>query len=218
MSFLKKAASILFHRTALVALLLILQLVVLVVMMVRFSGYFIYFYVFCVLLSIVVVLGIVNSRSDPGFKIAWIVPILLLPVFGGLVYLLCGGNQLPKRVQKKMQGMDRRMNDVLSPDFKAETLAPMGEDAVNQSRYLEKYARCPLYRGTATQYFSLGDYAFPQMLEELRKAEHYIFLEYFIIEPGAFWDPILAVLEEKARAGVDVRVLYDDVGSLYTLP
>ena len=63
-----------------------------------------------------------------------------------------------------------------------------------------------------------GDQAFPRMLEELEKAEHYIFLEYFIIQPGIFWDSILAILERKAAQGVEVRVMYDDMGCMFTLP
>ncbi len=56
------------------------------------------------------------------------------------------------------------------------------------------------------------------MLEELEKAEHYIFLEYFILEEGTMWDPILAILRRKAAEGVDVRVIYDDLGSIFKLP
>ena len=75
-----------------------------------------------------------------------------------------------------------------------------------------------MYTNTWTRYFPLGDDAFPVMLEELKKAEQYIFLEYFIIAPGVFWDSIVEILQEKHAAGVDVRVIYDDVGSLNTLP
>ena len=215
----KKAASILFHRTALVGLLLVLQVAILVVVMARFASYFIYFYLFCVVVSILVVLWIVNSRTDPGYKIAWIVPILLAPVFGGLVYLLSGGNQLSVRMRRKMEGMDRRLTEVLSDGYKADILEEQyGADAVNQSRYLERYAHCPLCVNTDAKYYPLGDDVFADMLEALRGAKRYIFLEYFIIDRGLFWNSILDILEEKARAGVDVRVIYDDVGCLYTLP
>lgn len=215
---LKKIASVVFHRTALVALLLILQLAVLIVMMVQFSEYFVYFYWFCIVVSVVVVLWIVGNRSDPGYKIAWIIPILVFPMFGGMVYLLFGGNRVSERVQRKMQSMNRKLVETLEDDFKADQLAVFGQDAVNQSRYLERFAHCPAYGNTATKYYALGDDAFPDMLEALRRAEHYIFMEYFIIEHGLFWDSILEILAEKARAGVDVRVLYDDIGSLFTLP
>lgn len=212
----KKLLYYLFHRTALVALLLILQVALFGVAIVRFSDYFVYFYFLCVLLSVFVVLHIVNSGEEPGYKIAWIVPILLFPVFGGLLYLLCGGDHLGDK--NKMQNMNRRLVKILSPDNKAEALIDFGKDAVNQSRYLEEYAHCPLYTNTWTHYYPLGDDALESMLTELRRATKYIFLEYFIITPGKFWNSILEILEEKVAEGVDVRVIYDDVGSLYTLP
>ena len=114
--------------------------------------------------------------------------------------------------------MDRAMVEVLERDCTAEQLAPFGRDAVNPARYLERYAHCPAYSNTWTRYFPLGDNVFPVLLEELRRAERYIFIEYFIIEPGVFWDSIVEILKEKKAAGVDVRVIYDDVGSLFTLP
>ncbi len=214
----KKLASLLFHRLTMTALLLVLQFALLIVMMVRFSAYFVYFYWFCIALSLVAVLWIVGNRSDPGYKIAWLIPILLFPVFGGLIYLLLGGNRLSTRQHRKMKGMERQMVAELDRDCKADALLPFGEDAVNQARYLEQYAHGPAYTNTEAVYFPLGDDAFPQMLEELRKAKRYIFLEYFIIQPGVFWDSILEVLEEKVKEGVDVRVLYDDIGCLFTLP
>ncbi|MCI9425385.1 MAG: cardiolipin synthase [Flavonifractor sp.] len=214
----KKLVSLLFHRTVLVGLLILFQAGVLLVATVSFSAYFIYFYWFCVALSLIAVLTVINDQSDPGYKIAWLVPILLFPVFGWLVYLLCGGGRLSRAMRERMQGMDRAMVEVLERDCKAEQLAPFGRDAVNQARYLERYAHCPAYSNTWTRYFPLGDDVFPVLLEELRRAERYIFIEYFIIEPGVFWDSIVEILKEKKAAGVDVRVIYDDVGSLFTLP
>ena len=213
----KKLASLLFQRSVIVALLIFLQAAMLLLYMLWFSSDFIYVYWGCVVLSILAVLIIVSRQTDPGYKIAWIIPILLFPAFGWLVYLLCGGNKLSARKRRKMQGMDRTMLEQLERDYKAEELRPFGADAVNQARYLEHYARCPVYTNTYTHYFPLGDDVFPAMLEELRKAEKYIFLEYFIISPGIFWDSMVEILKEK-HAGVDVRVIYDDVGSLNTLP
>ena len=214
----KKLSSFLFQRSVIVALLILLQAVVLLIPMVWASNYYVYVYWACVVLSLLAVLVIVRRQTDPGYKIAWIIPILLFPIFGWLVYLLCGGNKLSARMRRKMQGMDRTMLEQLERDYKAQTLSVLGRDAVNQARYLERYARCPVYTNTWTRYFPLGDDAFPAMLEELKKAKRYIFLEYFILAPGVFWDSIVAVLKEKHAAGVDVRVIYDDVGSLGTLP
>ena len=78
---LKKLSSYLFHRTVLVAVLLLIQIGLLVAIILRFSDYFVYFYFICVALSVLAVLHIINSRGDPGYKIAWLVPILLVPVF-----------------------------------------------------------------------------------------------------------------------------------------
>ena len=214
----KKFLSFVTHRTVLVALLLLLQVGLFAAAILRFSEYFLYVYLICVVISLFAVLHIVNKKSDPGYKIAWIVPILLVPMFGGLFYLLCGGNGLSQQVRKKMEGMDRHMVAALDPDKKAESLAAFGRDAVNQSRYLEEYAHCPLYTNTWTRYFPLGDEAFEPLLKELRGAKRYIFLEYFIIDFGQVWDSVLEILEEKVRQEVDVRVIYDDVGCLYTLP
>ena len=214
----KKLSSFLFQRSVIVALLILLQAVVLLVPMVWASSYYVYVYWACVVLSLLAVLVIIRRQTDPGYKIGWIIPILLFPMFGWLVYLLCGGNKLSARMRRKMQGMDRTMVEQLEGDYKSHKLAAMGADAVNQARYLERYARCPVYSNTWTRYFPLGDDVFPVMLEELKKAQRYIFLEYFILAPGVFWDSIVEILKEKHAAGVDVRVIYDDVGSLGTLP
>lgn len=214
----KKLVSLVFQRSVIVALLILLQALGLLASTLWFTSYFIYIYWLYVFLSLLAVLVIVSRQTDPGYKIAWIIPILLFPTFGWLLYLLCGGNRLSARKRRKMQGMDLTMLAQLSHDFKAGELARFGPDEVNQARYLERYARCPVYTDTYTRYFPLGDEVFPVMLEELEKAERYIFLEYFIISPGVFWDSVVEVLKRKKAAGVDVRVIYDDVGSLGTLP
>lgn len=214
----KKLVSLLFHRVVLVAVFLIIQIVFLAVMLLNVNNYFLPLYSFCVALSIFAVFWIVGRRSDPAYKIAWIVPILIFPIFGGLFYLLFGGNKLSRRTRRSMEGLDQKMREVLGPDFKAETLTSLGEDAVLQARYLERMARCPVYGNTVTEYYPLGEICFEQMVKELKKARRYIFIEYFIIEEGIMWDTILEILREKVQEGVDVRVMYDDIGSTFTLP
>lgn len=214
----KKLVSLLFHRAILVIFALVVQLILLLIFILKFNEYFVYFYWIGFSLSVIVVLWIVGNKSNPAYKIAWIIPILIFPFFGGVIYLIFGGNHLSNRTQKKMKGMAHQMRKMLEPDFKAEELRPFGADAVNQARYLEQIACCPAYANTATEYFPLGDLCFPEMLKELKKARRYIFLEYFIIAEGKMWGAILEVLKEKAAAGVDVRVIYDDVGCMFTLP
>lgn len=213
----KKLLYILLHRSVFVALALVAQIAALAVMVVYFSNTDI-FYWCCIALSVAAAVAIVGSRMEPGYKIAWLLVILPFPIFGGVFYLLVGGGYIPKRTQKRMQGVLDKSFATLKEDFKADDLLPLGGDAAGQASYLERRAACPAYTNTETEYFPLGDKAFPRMLDELEKAEKYIFLEYFIIQPGVFWDSVLSILERKVAQGVEVRVLYDDFGCMFTLP
>ena len=112
----KKLLKILLHRVVLIGLAIAVQIVLLVLMLVKFQEFFVFFYALCVVLSMVVVLFIVNGKSNPGYKIAWIIPVLLVPVFGGLFYLIFGGNRLSARTKRKMSIVEHRMRQALPPD------------------------------------------------------------------------------------------------------
>ena len=214
-----KLLKLLTHRAFRVAISLVVQLAVILIMLLGFNEYYTAFNRICLALSMLIVIWIVGDRSNPSYKIAWIIPIMLFPIFGWLLYLLFGGNRLSKRARQRMQRSVQIVEEELKDAYKADQLAQIaGDDAGNMARYLEHRAQCPVYRNTQTTYFSLGEAQFESILQELKKAQRYIFLEFFIIEPGEMWDAILAVLEEKAAAGVDVRVLYDDIGCMFTLP
>lgn len=215
---LKKIHYFLFHRSVLVALSLLLQIGALAGMILAFSEHALSFYWACIGLSILSALLILGSRMEPAYKIAWLLLILPFPVFGGVFYLTVGGGRTSSRMHRRMHGIAVKSAQTLKDDFKADDLLLLGEDAAGQARYLEEYAACPAYTNTDTEYFPLGDLAMPRMLEELEKAKKYIFLEYFIIEPGVFWDSVLEILERKAAQGVEVRLIYDDVGCMFTLP
>lgn len=146
----KKLAGIVFQRRVIVGLLILLQSLALLATTLLFSWAYFYLYWAYVILSVLAVLIIVSRQTDPGYKIAWIIPILLFPAFGWLVYLLCGGNRMSAYQRRKMQSVDRTMRKQLERDFKAEALSGFGTDAVNQARYVEQYARCPAYTNTYT--------------------------------------------------------------------
>ena len=186
------------HRAFLVAVSILVQLTVLLVMLLRFNDYYQEFNRICMALSMLIVIWIVGNRSNPSYKIAWIIPIMLFPIFGWLLYVLFGGNHLPKRTRKRMQSINHSMERELADACKADVLLEQaGEDAGNIARYLERFAYCPVYTNTETKYFSSGEAQFESMLNELKQAEDYIFLEFFIIEPGKMWDSILEILEES---------------------
>jgi cardiolipin synthase len=216
---LQKLISLLFKRVTVVATAIIVQLALLLLMLLRFQEYFFYFYAVSIFLSILVVLYIINNKSNPAYKIAWIIPILLVPVFGGLIYLLFGGNKLSAHERKKMARLKRCFRNIHLLRFDAlGEIDKISPDAANQSRYILNAADSPPFQNTSAEYLPSGEAKFQRMLEELEKARHYIFLEYFIIQEGKMWNPILEILERKAREGLDVRVMYDDIGCLLTLP
>lgn len=216
----KKLGSILTHRMVLTGLAIMLQLGVLAVAMTMFSQYFIPLYWCAMFVSLAAVLWIVSSSTtNSGYKIAWIILILSLPVLGGVLYLLSRGNRFTPTMRRSLRRMESSMEETLQEDHSCEAVTEqLGVVAGAQARYLEKYAHCPAYRDSRVTYYALGDACFQPMLEALRSAEHYIFLEYFIIQPGEFWGAVLDILKEKAAAGVDVRVIYDDIGCMFTLP
>lgn len=215
----QKLLRMIFSRVFLVGTAILIQVFALLIMIWRFSNYFVYFYTFSTLLSIVVVLCIVNGKSNHAYKLAWIIPIMAFPIFGGLFYLMFGGNKSSKRNKRKMQVITDKMQNVLVQNLKVmQNLEKEDRSAANQSKYIENYSFCPVHTNTRTEYLTPGERKFERMLEELKKAQRYIFLEYFIIDKGVMWDTILEILKEKAMQGLDVRVIYDDVGCILTLP
>ncbi len=214
---LKRIVSILLHRVVLVSLILIVQIALIVLMIVRFSTYFPYFYLVCVLISLGVSLYLICNRSVSAYKIAWLVPILLFPLFGGLIYLLLGGYRLGFQRNNRFHSIDQKGQELLKEesDASAELEAAMPA-AMKPSNFIRNSCNYPVYEGVA-DYYCLGDEAFPQMLEALNSAERFILVEYFIIAPGEMWDTILKILIKKAQQGVEVRLIYDDFGSMFTL-
>lgn len=215
----KKLAKLLFNRGVLVSVPIMIQIFALVIVIWRFSNYFIYFYAICTLLSVVALLRILSGKANPAYKIGWIIPIMLFPIFGGLFYLMFGNYKLSKRSKRKMHAVQNNMAEALSQNkVVLQEIQLQDINAANQSRYIERYSFCPIYQNTTSEYLTPGEQMYERLLDELKKAERYIFLEYFLIKEGLMWDAILDILLEKAGQGVDVRVVYDDVGCLLTLP
>ncbi|WP_051412090.1 cardiolipin synthase [Halonatronum saccharophilum] len=201
------------------AIAILVQLFVLIGVILKFQEYFVLFYALSILISIIVVLAIINNHINPVYKMAWIIPILLFPIFGGLFYIFFGGKKLGKRAKNKMKSIEERTKKALPrQDLVLEEMKKEDELAANQSSYIQNYAFSPPYNKTKAEYLTIGELKFERLKEELKKAKNYIFLEYFIIEEGEMWNSILDILVEKAAEGVDVRVIYDDVGCLFTLP
>ncbi|HHT69313.1 MAG TPA: cardiolipin synthase [Firmicutes bacterium] len=215
----KKIFSLLFHRVTVIALALLVQLLALVLMVGRFSDYFPQVYGVFTVLSAVIVIFIATGREKSAYKIAWIIPIILFPIFGALFYLVLGKPRTNRRMKRKMHQLKVHGESSLASSASVlHKLARQSEHAGNQARYIQNYASYPIFEHTESHFFPLGELAFETMVEELSKAKRYIFLEYFIIEEGIMWNRILDILTTKVSEGVDVRLIYDDVGCLFKLP
>lgn len=173
---------------------------------------------FCTLLSVVIIIWLVRKYDNPSYKIPWIILILLFPLFGGLFYLLWGNTPF-NRARALHKFAPAR------PDFSSGVSRPAGGRLVaamprhtRRTGYIESLTGMPAWGETTTRYFPVGEKQFEAMCLALAQAERFIFLEYFIIEQGEMWKPMLDILAEKAKQGVEVRIMYDDAGCLSKLP
>ena len=215
----KNYTKLLFQRVVVVSLCILVQVAVLALGVGVLSDYTRWFRIAMTVFAWLAVIVIVSNRTDPSYKIAWIIPILAFPVFGISFYLLFGGNRLSRRLKRRLHTVRQIHMDNLSQDVGViQREAATSVDAALQSNYLASCACCPVYENTETTYYGCGEAAFGDMLAAIAKAEKYIFLEYFIIHTGQMWDQMLSILRKKAAAGVDVRVIYDDFGCITTLP
>jgi len=209
----------LFHRISFIVFALLIQLAVLIGVILKFSEYFVFFYAASILISLAAILVIINNNTNPAYKLAWVIPILVFPIFGGLFYVFFGFNKLGRKTRKKMKSIEIKTKEALKPNWNViEDIRAQSAAAANQARYIQEYAYCPPYLNTCAEYLPTGEATFERMVEELKKARYFIFLEFFIIREGLMWDTILDILVEKVSQGVDVRLIYDDVGCLFNLP
>lgn len=216
---LRRLFRIIFGRTAFVLLFLTIQIAVFFGAIRWIKDYAHIVYLISLLLSAFSIIYIFNEPMDSSFKLAWIVPILVIPVFGVLLYIFVQvqfqTRLLAKRVHKTIESTAPYLKQEKAV---YEELASFSKRSSHLVDYLNHMAGYPVYKGTCARYFPLGEDKFQALLQELKQAEHFIFLEYFIIERGYMWDSILKILEEKVKEGVEVRVLYDGMCCLMLLP
>lgn len=210
---------IVFSRTMITIILLLIQICWLVAGFKWLGGYSELSLLLMLLLGAVLIVYIINKDETPEFKLAWVIPICLAPVFGALLYLFIVGNLGSIGLKK---GLNRRLEETeefLHTDEKTvKQMEIANAHMAGLSKYVEQTGGFPTYGNTAATYFPLGEDKYKDLLEELERAEEFIFLEYFIVERGKMWDSILEILERKAKEGVEVRFMYDGMCSLLLLP
>lgn len=209
---------LLFSRIGIIGICILVQIVWLFLIIANFRSY-IPLNIILSILSILIVLAIVKSERHLDKKIPWIILIILFPFFGGLLYVFVGANLYSTPMLKKINGNRKNAKKYLIQDSKViEDVASKDLDVYGQVEYISNYVGYPIYNNTEIKYFPSGEETYTVMLEELKKAKKFIFIEYFIIGEGQMWQGILDILEQKVKEGVDVRVMYDDIGSIKSVP
>ncbi|MDO9628626.1 MAG: cardiolipin synthase [Acholeplasmataceae bacterium] len=203
----KRLVRMIVSRTTFILVLLLAQIVLFLVLIDYVSNigdWSIAFYA----VSIIIVIYLIAKEENPYYKISWIIPILVFPLFGGLFYLFYRQRNLSSTIIQRHLNIDSSRKDYTDTfENKLQT---------KKSIYLENQ-NWPTYSNTKTEFLGSGELMFERMLEDISKAKKYIFLEFFIINQGQMWDTLLALLKKKMSEGVDVKIIFDDFGSS-TLP
>ena len=170
------------------------------------------------LISVATVIAIVNRSMSPESKVTWLI-VTFVPVFGPLLYLMFGERRLSKKELKQLQELNSiafHENNGRQLHLQLQETDKSAYGIINALLHMDSNAE--VYDQTDSQFFASGEEMWQQMLEDLKRAEKFIFLEYYIVDEGLMWDSILEILEEKASQGVEVKMLYDDIGCMVTLP
>ena len=198
-------------------ILIILEVAAVVASVAVLCYYVPYFYLAALATEVVCVVRICSSDDNPEYKVPWLLVVLLLPVAGFMLYFLFYKRTLDRSLVKRLKS--QKKYDYAYDDY--ENLFRLAErypDGAKVARVLSKISGAKVFDGGKQEYFPLGEAKWDRLLSDLESAQTFIYLEYFIIEEGEFWNSILDVIRRKAAEGVDVRLVYDDFGCMTTLP
>jgi cardiolipin synthase len=220
----KKFLKLLTGRLFTFIALLLVQIAVLIWLLLNFMNLNTYFIPMIYSMAFISVFFVVSRDDHPVFKISWILVILIAPIFGVPFYMLFGNKRVGRRVARQMakyqEHYEKEMRAVLpepDPDLKV-VLKEYSANLTRQSDYIYNLTGYAAWDKTLVEYYPLGEQAFASILDEVADAKRFILMEYFIIEDGKMWSTMLSLLRRKLEEGVVVRLMYDDLGSIQTLP
>ena len=192
-----------------------IEVILIILIVIRMSRQMIWFSAAFSLLGLAVVLFLYEKKESASIKMPWILLILLVPVAGLVFYLLVGQNKGTKKMRKRYEEIDKQLLPLLPANIEEQQeLKEKLPYAANITHYLKAYSKYPVYKNTDITYFDDAKKGLESQKEELRRAKEFIFMEYHAIEDGKSWHGIQEILEEKTKEGVEVRVFYDDMGSI----
>lgn len=208
----KKIIRIILSRNTAFVMLLVLQIAFLAMLIYGLGERFYLVYIILILIDIVLAVAIINKREPAAYKLAWIVMISAFPILGGVFYLFMKFSQsFFRNADKAYQEKVKKI--LVQDEDTAREFERCCPDSANLARYVSEYGLYPVYRNHEAEYFRLGEEQFEALVNELKKAKKYIFMEYFIISKGYMFDTISEILIRKAKQGLDVRLLYDGIGT-----
>ncbi len=203
------------NRILISALLLLLQLAFLFYLVYDTNTNSVWGFYLSTALGVITSVFIINKRGNADHKISWIIFILIFPIFGISVYLLWGGGRvLPYKRKRMAKCSSHYMPYVNESRENVESVRYFDLPHSRQADYLIGESGFPLFKNTTAEYLPSGERYFDRLLEELEKAERYIYLEYFILAEGYMWSMMHKVLKQKARQGVEIKIIFDDFGSI----
>jgi len=213
---LTKGLNRIFNPMVIIGLLIVIQAIYIGEFVFNLAVYSPYISLMLTIGAVIMALYVIWRDDNPVYKMGWLMIICLLPIMGVLLYLFFGNKRPARPLRKKLEPCEREHQADLKQVEPLDTVeCPRMRATAN---YIAQKGPYPAWRNTKNRYFPLADYAYPELLEDLEKAEHTIFMEYFIISEGGMWRSIFDILKRKAAEGVDVRLIYDDFGSLPTMP
>lgn len=211
----KKILKFISGKLFITCLLILLQILAYFIMFYHISRYSPYIYGFMSFLSILFAFRISTGNSQSDFKITWVFFLISVPIFSWILYILIK----KKGISEKRIKLCREIQNRISPDKNISLLDNITDDDIKkQVNYIISVTERNIYQNTRTEFFSSGEYFFESLENALHNAENFIFLEYYIICEGRLWSRIYNTLKEKSKNGVEVRILYDDIGTINHLP
>lgn len=215
-----KRLKFIFSRKFIILLLLVIQIGFLSKILINAIEYSQWLNAVLVAIGLVTALIIINNDNyTPEYKIAWIIPVLMFPAFSGIAYLFLHISYERPLFKKILNKKQKVVKEYLPQNQEVlNKLQKQDKRVANLATYMYKAGQAPVYRKTQSEFFASGETLFSSLKKELLKAEHFIFIEYFIIDQGDMWNEILEILLMKVKQGVDVRIMYDGMGSKMILP
>lgn len=200
-------------KTAIILLLMLLQLDLFILTYLYLGLLFKWYLMASFIASLITCIYVLSSNKNSQSKPIWVLFLILCFAFSYAIYIIANEKVF-------WHSNEKRYNQILTESYKHQKSSEQVEatkSVVNESNYLEKAGNFVAYTGSDCKYYPSGVGFFDQLIEDIKGAKQFIFMEFFIISDGVLLERVLQVLEQKVREGVDVRIVYDDLGSHGTI-